>query len=117
MINFIANCILWTFAFYGLFEFIRTLINLFTYTNFKSDGIYLIIAAKNQEDKIEMFMRSLLFKFLYGNEDYLSNIIVTDLDSTDKTKEILTHIQEDYNFVKLANWKDCKDILDNVRTN
>ena len=56
MFNFITNCILWTFAFYGLFEFIKTLINLYTYTNLKSDGIYLIVAVKNQENKIEVFI-------------------------------------------------------------
>lgn len=117
MINFITNCLLWTFAFYGIFEFIRMLINLYTYTNLKSDGIYLIVAVKNQENKIEMFMRSLLFRFLYGSENYISKIIVTDLDSTDNTKKILNLLQNDYDFIKLANWKECKDIIDNVKTN
>lgn len=117
MINFITNCVLWIFAFYGMFEFIKTIFNLCTYTNLKSDGIYLIVAVKNQENKIEMFMRSLLFRFLYGNEDYISNIIVTDLESTDNTKKILNHLQNDYDFIKLANWKECKDIIDNVKTN
>ena len=79
MVNFILNSLLWILALYGLFEIIRTIINLYTYTNLKSDGIYLIVAVKNQENKIEVFMRSLLFRFLYGSEDYLSNIIVTDL--------------------------------------
>lgn len=117
MVNFIINCLLWIFAFYGVFEFIRTIFYLCTYTNLKSDGIYLIVAVKNQENKIEMFMRSLLFRFLYGNEEYLSNIIVTDLESTDNTKKILNHLQNDYDFIKLANWKECKDIIDNVKTN
>lgn len=117
MINFITNCLLWTFAFYGIFEFIRMLINLYTYTNLKSDGIYLIVAVKNQENKIEMFMRSLLFRFLYGSENNISKIIVTDLDSTDNTKKILNLLQNDYDFIKLANWKECKDIIDSVKTN
>lgn len=117
MAIFLTNCLLWILAFYGLFELIRTIINLFTYTNLKSDGIYLIIAVKNQENKIEIFMRSLLFRILYGNEHYLSNIIVTDLESTDNTKKILDHLQKDYDFIKVSNWKDCKDILENVRTN
>ena len=117
MVNFITNCLLWTFAFYGIFEFIRMLINLYTYTNLKSDGIYLIVAVKNQENKIEMFIRSLLFRFLYGSENYVSKIIVTDLDSTDNTKKILNLLQNDYDFIKIANWKECKDIIDNVKTN
>ncbi len=117
MVNFILNSLLWILALYGLFEIIRTIINLYTYTNLKSDGIYLIVAVKNQENKIEVFMRSLLFRFLYGSEDYLSNIIVTDLDSTDNTKKILHHLEKDYDFIKVANWKECKDIIDNVTTN
>ena len=117
MFNFITNCILWTFAFYGLFEFIKTLINLYTYTNLKSDGIYLIVAVKNQENKIEVFMRSLLFRFLYGNENYISKIIITDLNSTDNTKKILNLLQNDYEFIRIANWKECKHIIDNVNIN
>lgn len=117
MVNFILNSLLWILALYGLFEIIRTIINLYTYTNLKSDGIYLIVAVKNQENKIEVFMRSLLFRFLYGSEDYLSNIIVTDLNSTDNTKKILHHLEKNYDFIKVANWKECKDIIDNVTTN
>ena len=69
--EFILNTIFWTLAFYGLFEIIKNIIYISTYTNFKSDGIYLIIATKNQEDKIEGFLRSTLFKLLYGREEYL----------------------------------------------
>ena len=53
MTDFLVNAALWTLALYGLFEIIKTIIYIFTYTNMKADGIYLIIAAKNQEDKIE----------------------------------------------------------------
>ena len=53
--DFIFNTILWTLALYGLFEIIKTIINIYTYTNLKSDGIYVIVAVKNQENKIEGF--------------------------------------------------------------
>ena len=86
--EFILNTIFWTLAIYGFFELVKNIIYLFAYTNLQSDGIYLIIAVKNQEEKIEGFLRSSLFKILYGKEDYLKNIIVADLKSTDKTKEI-----------------------------
>ena len=86
MVDFIFYGILWTLALYGLLEIIKTIIYIYSYTKFKSDGIYLIIAAKNQEDKIEFFMRSLMFRFLYGYEDYIKNIIINDLNSTDKTR-------------------------------
>ena len=87
MIDFILHVIFWTLALYGLFELIKNIIYLYTYTNLKSEGIYIIVAVKNQEDKIEGFMRSFLFKILYGKEDSLKNIIVTDLRSTDNTKK------------------------------
>lgn len=112
--DFILNTIFWTLALYGLFEIIKNIIYITTYTNFKSDGIYLIIAVKNQEEKIEGFLRASLFKLLYGREDYLKNIIVADLQSTDKTKEIAKKLSKEYECLKVINWKECKDIIDNV---
>ena len=46
MLIFIGNTILWTLAIYGLFEIIKTIIYIFSYTNLKSDGIYIISISK-----------------------------------------------------------------------
>ena len=86
---------------------------MYTYTNLKADGIYVIIAVKNQEEKIEGFLRSTLFKIFYGKEETIKNIIVADLNSTDKTKEIVDKISEDYECIKTTKWKECKEIIDN----
>ena len=112
--EFIMNVIFWTLALYGLFEIIKNIIYLSTYTNFKSDGIYVIIEEKNQEDKIEGFMRSALFKMLYGRDDYVKNVIVTDLKSKDSTKEIVKKLSEEYECLEVINWKECKEIMDSV---
>lgn len=112
--EFLLNTIFWTLAIYGLFEIIKNIIYIGTYTRFQSDGIYLIIAVKNQEDKIEGFLRSSLFKILYGREEYLKNIIVADLKSTDKTKEIAKKLENEYDCLKVTSWKECKDMIDNV---
>lgn len=112
--EFIINSILWTFALYGLFELIKQIIYMCTYTNLKADGIYIIIAVKNQEEKIEGFLRSSLFKIFYGKEECIKDVIVADLNSTDKTKEIVDKMSKDYECVKTANWKECKDIIDNI---
>ena len=80
MLEFILSTIFWTLAFYGLFELVKNIIYICTYTKLKSDGIYVIIAVKNQEDKIEGFLRSILFKILYGREEELKNVIVADLE-------------------------------------
>lgn len=112
--NFIINSILWIFALYGFFELVKQVIYICTYTNMKVDGIYIIIAVKNQEEKIEGFLRSVLFKILYGKEEEVKDIIVTDLNSTDRTKEILNKLSTDYEYVKNTNWKECKEIIDNI---
>ena len=90
------------------------IIYITTYTKFKSDGIYVIIAVKNQEDKIEYFLRSSIFKIFYGKEDYIKDIIVADLNSTDNTKEIVKKMSNDYDCIKVSSWKECKDVIDNV---
>ena len=73
---------------------------------FSSLFIILIIFSKAQI--------SCLFKILYGKEEYIKDIIVTDLGSTDKTKEIVDKMSTDYECVRITNWKECKDIIDNI---
>ena len=60
-------------------------------------------------------MRSIIFKILYGREDYLKNIIVADLQSTDNTKEIAKKLSKDYDILKVTSWKDCKELLENIK--
>ena len=112
--EFILNIIFWTLAFYGLFEIIKNILYLKIFTNFQSNGIYLIIAVKNQEEKIEGFLRSSLFKLLYGKEEYLKNVIVADLKSTDKTKEIAKKLAKEYECLEVISWKECKDLIDSI---
>ena len=114
MMDFIINTIFWTFTLYGIFEFIKNVIYVTTYTNMKANGTYVIIAVKNQEDKIEGFLRSILFKILYGREEYLKNIIVADLESSDNTKEIAKKMSKDYEVLKVISWKECKEIMDSI---
>ena len=116
MFGFIGNTLLWTLAIYGLFEIIKTIIYIWSYTNLKSDGIYIIIAAKNQEEKIEGILRSILFKILYGKEEIIKDVIVTDLDSKDSTKEIINKFQKECDYIKVTNWRECKEIIDSIDT-
>ena len=67
--NFIINSLLWTFALYGLFELIKQIIYMCTYTNLKEDGIYVIIAVKNQEEKIEGFLSFKIHHYLHHDRD------------------------------------------------
>lgn len=117
MWNFILNAILWTLALYGIIEIIKNIIYIYSYTNLKSDGIYVVIAIKNQEKYVEGFMRSILFRLLYGKEEYIKNIIVADLDSKDNTLEILKRLQKEYDMIKISDWKSCKEIIESVKEN
>lgn len=112
--NFIINTCIWTFALYGLFEIVKNIIYVCTYANYKEDGIYIIIATKNQENKIEGFLRSFLFKIFYGKEDYIKDIIITDLGSTDNTLEIEEKVVQEVKGIKLIKWKRCKEMMDDV---
>lgn len=113
--DFIFNTILWTLALYGLFEIIKTIITIITYTDLKSDGIYVIIAVKNQENKIEGFLRSFLFHVIYKKEENIKDIIITDLDSNDKTIDILNNLQKEYEGLKVTNWRECKEVIENIK--
>lgn len=115
--NIILNAVLWTLALYGLYEIIRNIIYIYSYTDLKSDGIYVIIAVKNQEKKIEGFMRNILFRVLYGKDEYIKNIMVADLDSKDRTLEILNRLQKEYDCIKISNWKECEEIINNINVN
>ena len=112
--NLIFNTIFWTLAFYGLFEIVKNILYTATYTHLKSEGIYLILAVKNQEDKVEGIIRSILFRIIYGKDEFLKSIIVSDLKSKDSTKEILKKISEENEIIKYMCWKECKEIIDNI---
>ena len=101
MLDFILNGVFWVLALYGLFEIIKNILYIFTYTKFKSDGIYVIVAAKNQENTIEGFLRTFLFRLMYGKED--------------ETMKILSKLSKDYKSIKFINWKDCKEVIDSVK--
>ena len=115
MQEFIINGVIWVLALYGLFEIIKNIIYICTYTNLKSDGIYVIIATKNQENKIEGFLRTLLFRIMYGKEECVKDVIVTDLNSSDDTMKILEKLSKDYDNIKVTNWKDCKEVIDSIK--
>lgn len=112
--NYVIKAIVWTLAFYGLFEIIKTIIYISIHTNLKSDGIYMIIGVKNQEKNIEGILRSIMFKILYGKENDIKDIVVINLNSTDNTGEIIKRLEGEYECIKVTNWKECKEILDAV---
>lgn len=115
MLDFVLNGIVWVFALYGFIEILKTIYYSLIYSKIKTNGIYFIIAVKNQEKQIEGFMRSILFRLLYGKEENVQDVIISDLGSSDGTKEILEKLKKDYDFLNILDWKTCKDLIDNVK--
>ena len=113
--NVIAYIILWTLALYGFFEIIKNIVNIYTCTKLHTDGIYFIVAVKNQENHIEGFFRNLMFKIIYGKEELIKNVMVVDLNSTDHTKEIVEKLQEEYDQLKVFSFKECKELIENIK--
>lgn len=111
MIEFILNCILWVCALYGLIEIVKNIIYIHSCNNIQTDGIHIIVAVKNQENKIEGFLRSLNFRIIYGKEDCIENIIVLDLNSTDNTKYIIENFSADYPSIKVLNWNEFEELF------
>ena len=107
------SIIIWTLALYGLFEITKNIIYICTYTKLNSDGIYFIIAVKNQEEKIECFLRNIFFRVIYGKEE-INKILVVDLNSKDNTKKIVENLGKEYEQISLLSWKDCKDLIENI---
>ena len=112
----IISVIIWTLALYGLFEIIKNIIYIYTYTKLNSKGMYLLLAIKNQEENIEFFLRNILFRMIYGKEE-IHNIIVVDLNSKDNTKKIVENLEKEYEQIKLINWKECRELLENIKDN
>ena len=108
------SVIIWTLANYGLFEIIKNIIYICTYTNLNSKGTYLVVAVKNQEESIECYLRNLLFRIIYGKED-VKNILVVDLNSKDNTKKIVEKLEKEYEQINLINWKECKELMENIK--
>ena len=108
------SIIIWTLALYGLFEIIKNIIYICTYTKLNSEGMYFIIAVKNQEEKIECFFRNLFFRIIYGKEE-INNILVVDLNSKDNTKKIIENLSKEYEQINLLSWKECKEFIENIK--
>ena len=57
---------------------------------------------------------TILFRIIYGKEENIKNVIAVDLNSTDKTKQILEKLSDEHENIKVSNWKECKEIFDNI---
>jgi len=40
--------------------------------------------------------------------------MIADLDSTDETAEILKRLSTEYGALKVTNWRECKEVIENI---
>ena len=86
----IINLIVILIAIYGLYIFIKDLLNTYIYKNMKIDtNIKMKIIIKNQEENIEMIIKKIKNEF-----EEIKDLEIIDDNSEDKTYEILSKIQK-----------------------
>ena len=112
MIDMILDSLVYILAIYGLIEIIKNIYYIMGFTNLNKDGIYVIIGVKNQEKCVDVVLRSILFRVLYGKEDVINHVILTDLDSSDNTMKKLKSFERENDGVKVLSWRKCKKIVD-----
>ncbi len=49
---------------------------------------------------------------MYGKEDVIKKVIVTDLDSKDNTLKALKKFNKENKYINVSSWKECKEIMD-----
>lgn len=110
MANFILTSLLWILALYGLFDIIREIIHIHKYPKVMLRGTDIIITVHNQENNIECILKLFIYKMLYSTMN-ITDIIIVDLNSTDKTLEILKTFSQDFEFVKVLTLDEYKSLL------
>ena len=111
MLNFILTSILWILALYGLLDIIKGIIHMHKYPKVIFNGTDFIITVHNQEKQYWVFFLKLfVYKMLYSNMDVI-DIIIVDLNSTDKTLEILKEFSKDFEFIKVLTLDEYKNLI------
>lgn len=93
--------ILTVLVIYALIDiFHKTISVLFMREPHKSENVFIVIKVKNQENRIEGVIRSLIWKHLSASGGgYVPNILIVDTGSEDSTPEIAERLSNDYSFI------------------
>ena len=108
MFKFILEIILWSLCIYGILSLVKDIFDASTYNKI-SDKVKLVLAVKDVEDGIENYIRELNF-----GKNFYNNLAVIDLDSKDKTKEILQELQKDCMNIKVLEKDEGKEYIDKL---
>lgn len=106
MIKFILEILFWTLCIYGILSLVKDFIEANTYNKI-AHNVKLILTTKDVEDGIENYIRELNF-----GKNFYNNLVVIDLDSRDKTKEILEALQKDCVNIKVLSREEGKKYIE-----
>lgn len=86
---------------YALIDIVHKSVSAFFVREpYKNENVFIVIKVKNQENKIEGVVRSLIWKHLsVSGGGYVPNILIVDTGSTDSTPEISQKLSDDYSFI------------------
>lgn len=108
----VIDFFLYLMAIYGL---ICLITSFFTWVHFKrkfnSSGARLLIMVKNQEQNVEGLIRTIIMEKNLNKQLFYDKLIVLDMGSTDKTFEILSKLEKDYDLLEIINEKEKEKIF------
>ena len=106
--DYLANLFIWTFFLFGIYEFFRTIILDFLK---KRKNTYLLVVVKDGENFIEGQLRLEILKNKFLNGNYISKILVVDMNSNDNTYNIIENLSKENKIIKLVNLEELTSIL------
>jgi hypothetical protein len=106
MLNFIVEVIIWCFCIYGILNLIKDIIDEKSYKKVKNNT-KLILTVKDAENGIENYIRDLNF-----SKNFFNNLVVIDLNSKDKTVQIVQKLIDEGMNIRLLNQKDGIEYLE-----
>ena len=106
MLNFIVEGVIWVLCVYGLLRIIKVILVEHSYKRIKHN-VKLILTVKDVEDGIEDYIRQLNF-----SKNFFKNLVVIDLDSKDKTLDIVRKLTDEGMNIKLLERKDGIEYLE-----
>lgn len=106
MLKFILEILFWSLCIYGILSLIKDIFDANTYNKI-SHNVKLILTVKNVEEGIENYIRELNL-----GKNFYNNLAVIDLDSKDRTIDILKEMQKDCVNIKILSKDEGKKYVE-----
>jgi len=116
MIEILLISIFTFLAFYGLLHIVMEIVTEVSRKN-RDEAVrtYTVITLKDRESDVEGILRSAAWKQRrFANGGLIPEIYAVDLDSTDRTCEIMRKLALDYSFIKVYRKDEYIETLENL---